>query len=42
MSKRILDGRGPLVPLLGEFGPHVLVVGPCGSMFGGSVRTFGA
>ncbi len=36
MLKRILDGRGPLGPLLGELGPHVLVVGPCGSMFDGS------
>ncbi len=37
MLRHILDGRGPLVPLLGELGPHVLVVGPCGSMLGGSV-----
>ncbi len=40
MLKRILDGRGPLVPLLGELGPLVLVVGPCGSMLGGLVHTF--
>ncbi len=32
LLKRILDGRGQLVPLLGELGPHVLVVGTCGSM----------
>ncbi len=30
----ILDGRGPWVPLLDELGPHVLVVGPYGSMLG--------
>ncbi len=42
MLKRILDGQGPWVPMLNELGPHVLVVGPCGSMPGGSVRTFGA
>jgi len=29
---------GPTVRL----GPHVLVVGPCGSMLGDLVRTFGA
>ncbi len=40
MLKRILDGRGPWVPQLDELGPHVLVVGLCGSMLGGSVRTF--
>ncbi len=26
----------------GDLGPHVLVVGPNGSMLGGLVRTFGA
>ncbi len=41
MLKHVLDGRGPLVPLLGKLGPHVLDVGPCESMLGGSVRTFG-
>ncbi len=42
MLKRKLDGRGLWVPLLDELGPHVLVVGPCGSMLGGLVHTFGA
>ncbi len=42
MLTRILDGRGPWVPLLDELGPHVSVVGPYGSMLGDLVRTFGA
>ncbi len=42
MLTRILDGRGPWVPLLDELGPHVLAVGPYGSMLVGLVRTFGA
>ncbi len=29
-------------PTVNELGPQVLVVGPCGSMLGGSVCTFGA
>ncbi len=41
MVRHILDGRGPLVPPLGELGPHVLVVSSCGSMLGGIVCTFG-
>ncbi len=41
MVKRIRDGRGPSIPLLGELGPHVLDVGPCGSMLEGVVHTFG-
>ncbi len=32
MVKRIRDRRGPSIPPLGELGPHVLVVGQCGSM----------
>ncbi len=40
--KRILDGRVPWVPLIDELGTHVLVVGLCGSILGGSVGTFGA
>ncbi len=30
MLTHILDGQGPLVSLLGELGPHVLVVGRVG------------
>ncbi len=41
MVRCILDGRDPLVPLLGELGPHVLVVGTCGNMLEGLVHTFG-
>ncbi len=39
--KRIRDGRGPSIPPLGELEPHVLVVGPCGSMLEDLVHTFG-
>ncbi len=42
MLIRLLDGRGPWVPLLDELGPHVSVVGPYASMLGQLVRTFGA